>query len=300
VTSRAAPVKSIPPLKTRFIVNPRSGHAAHALEPLQAFARRSGAGFAFTERPHHATELATAAVTEGCALVVAVGGDGTMNEVARALVDTPAALGLVPLGSGNGLARHLRIPLQPPAAVALLEHGRIRPIDAGLAGDRLFFCAAGCGFDAAVLARFNRLPRRGFASYLLAAAREFLHYTPEPLTIRVDDEPPISLRPLVVAVANAAQYGNGALIAPRAEIDDGQLDLVAIPAANPYVSARLLWRLFHGTLDRDPRVRIWRARRFEVARAQPGPMHVDGELIAGAGQIFFGLRPARLRVLVPA
>ncbi|MEY2878332.1 MAG: hypothetical protein RLZZ15_712 [Verrucomicrobiota bacterium] len=286
-------------MKTRLIVNPRSGHAAAALPAVRAFAERTGAELALTERPQHATALAVAAAAAGCELVVAVGGDGTMNEVARGLVGTRTALGLVPLGSGNGLARHLRIPLATPAALALLAHGRIHRIDAGDANGHLFFCAAGCGFDTAVLRRFNRLPRRGFTAYLVAATIEFFRYAPAAVTVRLDDDPPVALRPLLLGIANASQFGNGARLAPRASLFDGRLNLVAVPALGPLASVPLLWRLFRGTLHLHPRVRTWAAERIEIERASPAPMQVDGELVDTTARISIRVRPDCLRVLGP-
>jgi hypothetical protein len=163
-------------------------------------------------------------VKAGADVVVAVGGDGTVTEVAGALIGTPAALGIVPCGSGNGLARHLGISLRPAAALAVLAGGHARRVDAGEANGRCFFCAMGTGFDTAVLGSFERLARRGFAAYFLAAARAFSGYRCEAYGLRIGAGE-AEVRPaLFVTVANSDQLGNNARIAPGARVDDGRLD----------------------------------------------------------------------------
>src|SRR5688572_21354012 len=158
--------QSLPPLKTRFIINLRSGRAARHFAALRGFAAKHGAEVALTERARHASELATRALNEGCELIVAVGGDGTMNEVASSLVGTAATLGLVPCGSGDGLGRHLGIHGSIARACDILLTGRPRTIDTGLADGHPFFTAAGVGFEAEIAQRFNLLRRRGFLRYV--------------------------------------------------------------------------------------------------------------------------------------
>src|SRR4051812_14258921 len=158
------------PLKTRFIVNPRSGACVRALPEVRAFAQRHGADVVLTERSRHATELAARALDDGCELVVAVGGDGTMNEIAGVIAGTSATLGLVPCGSGDGLGRHLGIHGSFAHALDLLHTGHPRPIDSGLADGHPFFTVAGLGFEAHIAEKFNWLERRGFLRYLTTCA----------------------------------------------------------------------------------------------------------------------------------
>jgi diacylglycerol kinase (ATP) len=268
------------------------------IEAFLAEGGRKGAVFV-TERRGHATELAASAVKAGADVVVAVGGDGTVNEVAGALIDTPAALGIVPCGSGNGLARHLGISLRPAAALAVLAGGHARRVDAGEANGRCFFCAMGTGFDTAVLGSFERLARRGFAAYFLAAARAFSGYRCEAYGLRIGAGE-AEVRPaLFVTVANSDQLGNNARIAPGARVDDGRLDLVVIPPVGWLSGLPLAVRLFGDSLDRGAGVGRWTGERFVITRAKAGPMHVDGELVETAAEISVRVRPGCLRVIAP-
>jgi diacylglycerol kinase (ATP) len=163
-------------LRLCFIVNLRSGAARRALPFVEAFARRHDAAIHRTQHARHACTLAGQAVADGCTTIVAVGGDGTMNEVASALLDTSATLGLVPCGSGDGLGRHLHIHGSPARALAILETGHVRTIDSGAVNGHTFFCAAGIGFEAEIAHRFNRLQRRGFLRYLTTSASGYFAY----------------------------------------------------------------------------------------------------------------------------
>jgi len=191
------------------------------------------------------------------------------------------------------------VPLATEAALATLLTGQVRPIDAGEADGRVFFCAMGAGFDAAVLARFNTLGRRGFSAYLTAAALTFARHRPEKIALHTDGASRLNLTCLLVAVANAAQFGNGAIIAPAAVLDDGLLDLAIVSPVNLLTGLPLLVRLFAGTLDRSRHVQHLRCRTALIERPAAGPMHVDGELVSAPARIEVRVRPACLRVLAP-
>lgn len=253
----------------------------------------------FTERARHGGELAARAVADGCERIVAVGGDGTMNEVASALVGQPAVLGLVPCGSGDGLGRHLGIHGSVAHALDILEHGAPRLIDSGLADGHPFFTVAGIGFEADVALRFNQLRRRGFLRYLTTSAALWRRY--RPATYRVEtatgrDE----LVAFTLAVANANQYGNHARIAPAAQLDDGLLTLTAIPPVTVVNAIPLGWRLLYGDVRRSRGVVTRSAARFTVTRESSGPLHTDGELHDAGPTVVFEVRPASLRILAPA
>jgi diacylglycerol kinase (ATP) len=292
-------------VKLRVIYNPRSGHLARKPQ-LLALARRfvaerlPDADIVPTERGGHATELARQAVADGCGTVVAFGGDGTMNEVAQALVDTRVTLALLPCGSGNGLARHLGIPLAPEAALALLLGGRVREIDMGLADGRPFFVTAGLGFEAEIAHRFARLTSRGFAGYLRESAALWWRYTPQDYAITPAGGAAFTRRAFTLAVANCDQYGNNARVAPRARADDGRLDLAAVPPVGLLNAAPLLAALFRGTLDRRADVLQLAAPSFTIERPAPGPLHLDGEPREAGARVEFSVRPRCLRVVVPA
>ena len=287
-----------------FIYNPRAGPArdhGRLLGPLQTFIARHrlDATVIATTCRGHATELAAAAVARGCDAVIAVGGDGTMNEVARALVDTPAALGLVPRGSGNGLARHLGIPMRFPAALDALLTSRIHPIDSGEANGRSFFSVMGTGFDTAVLSQFELLPTRGFLTYVTTAARLFFRYRCGTYALTVNGESLPPRAAFLVCVANGDQLGNNARLAPGARLDDGRLDLVIVPPLSIFSALPAAARLFAGSVNRVPGLHRHAIKQLVISRPQAGPMQVDGELVNTSADITVCIRPASLRVLVP-
>lgn len=290
-------------MKLRFIFNPRSGHNArnpHLLNRARAFIaeHRLDATLVPTERPKHATELARRAVDEGCDVVVAIGGDGTMNEVASALVHTPTALGLIACGSGNGLARHLGIFGSPQHMFGNLLTGRARVIDSGLIDGHPFFNAAGLGFEAVISDKFAQLRRRGFLRYLSVSTATFWRYQSATCTIHVAGQ--IHRTPVfTLAVANCDQYGNNAYIAPGAKVDDGLLDLTAVPPVGFFNAVPLVVQLFTRRLDRNARVPRFRATAFTLEREQPGLIHTDGEPHAAGRRIDVTVRPQSLRVIAP-
>jgi diacylglycerol kinase (ATP) len=253
-----------------------------------------------TEGPGHALELARAAVGAGAALVCAWGGDGTVNEVARALVGSGTALGIVPAGSGNGLARELGLPREPVRALQVALGRRERVIDVGDADGRVFLNVAGIGVDAEVAARFNqrRGGRRGFWPYLAIGMRTLVRHRARTYTLRCNgqtrQEPA-----LLVVCANGRQYGGGAIVAPAARLDDGRLDLVVVAPRSPVSALWAARHLFLGTLDRAPGVRVERAAVVEIEGPEPLRFHVDGEAVTGGPLVTMRVRPAMLRVRVP-
>jgi diacylglycerol kinase (ATP) len=292
------------------IVNPISGTggrpeiARQRVDRAAAELRRRGidGSVDMSERPGHARELARDALDRGVRLVLAWGGDGTVNEVASVLAFSNAALGIVPSGSGNGLARELGIPFDPAAAFDVaLRAGIDRIIDAGELDGHLFFNIAGIGLDARVALRFaaGGLVRRGFWRYLEIAVGELLTFAPDEHTITVDGASE-RVRALVIAIANGRQYGNGALIAPHAAPDDGKLDVVTVAQRPLPVTLAQLPRLFDGTVDRVRGVTTRRGETVEITSGRPVVFHVDGEPFAGGALVRATVRPGALRVRVPA
>lgn len=222
-----------------------------------------------------------------------------MNEVASALIDTPATLGLIPCGSGDGLGRHLGIHGSAAHALNVLATGQPRIIDTGMADGHPFFTAAGIGFEAEIAQRFNALRRRGFLRYLTTSARALLTWKPNHYVIQHAtgrDE----VTAFTLAVANSDQYGNNAIIAPGARADDGLIDLCAIPSVTFFNAAPLVARLFSGTLKTQSGIYLRRASEFTVERRASGPLHTDGEIHQAGTTLKFTVRPASLRVLAPA
>jgi YegS/Rv2252/BmrU family lipid kinase len=291
-------------MKTRFIFNPKSGrHRRNAgmLPLLRSFvsARSIEAEIVQTEGPGHATELAREAVMAGCLRVVAVGGDGTVNEVAQALIDAPAAMGLVPCGSGNGLALHLGLPRGIPAALNLAASPsvRIAAVDTGTANGHVFVNAMGLGLDADVARRFNGLVRRGLLAYARTALAAFvrrptLHCVVSSGAVRE------SVEALLISVANSDQYGNNAKIAPGASVDDGLLDLIAVEPVGFLPACVLGARLFLGNIDRSRRVTRMKGARFLIERPAAGIIHTDGETHETSATVEVLVRPRSLRLAV--
>ena len=286
-------------MKTRFIVNLGSGRATRAFSTVRAFAEARVASLVLTERPGHAKELAARAVDEDCQLVVAVGGDGTVNEIASVLTGSGVVLGLVPCGSGDGLGRTLGVHGTIERALRVIASGRPRDLDTGLADGRPFFVAAGLGFEAEVAARFNRQSRRGPFGYFSVSAAMWRRHEPETCVITCDGVRSAHTV-FTLTLANCDQYGSGARIAPGAQPDDGLLDLTAVPPVNLANAAPLLTRLFLGSLNHRSDVLRLRRRTFRIERPRPGLIHTDGETHLAGETIEFTLRPRSLRVMAPA
>ncbi len=292
-------------MKVRAILNPRAGVAVHRTREAVEQGRPSWKDYAvyLTREPGHATSLAREAVAAGAGLVLAVGGDGTVNEVAQGLVGSPAALGIVPVGSGNGLARALRIPLQPAGALASLESGVRRRMDVGTLNGRIFLNVAGVGFDAAVGHAFHergkRGGRRGLLGYLRLSLRELRAYRPKSLTLEVAASR-LDLEAFVLTFANGPQYGSGAVINPGARLDDGMLEVVVFEGGPLWRTLVAAPRLFLGGLERSAGYRRLAGASATVTAAQPVELHCDGDPGPAVSRIEVGLVPRALEVFVPA
>jgi len=293
-----------PPLKVRFIFNPHSGQNRknpklydRAVEFIAA--HRIDGSIVATARPRHATELAQQAVADGCDLVVAIGGDGTMNEVAAALVGTPAIFGLIPCGSGNGLGRHLGIHRPGHGAFRTLIEGRPLAIDTGLVNGFAFFNAMGLGFEADIAVRFSRLTSRGLAGYLRVGVPAYFAHHAEKLTVHHSGGS-AQLEAFTLAVMNSDQYGNDARIAPGAKMDDGRFELVNLPRFGFFAACGMLYRLGTDTFDQVKAATRFSDAQFVIERAKPGWIHTDGEPRATTARLEISLRPRSLRIMVPA
>jgi YegS/Rv2252/BmrU family lipid kinase len=303
-------VRSAADRSIAVIINPISGTGgridvarARAAQASAFIACRGGdpAMVFLTERSGHARELAASAIVQGVSTVVAWGGDGTMNEVGTALAFKSAALGIVPSGSGNGLARELGIPFDSAAALDIACSGREIVIDAGEIDGRLFFNLAGAGLDARVAHRFavEGLERRGFSRYLEITIRELMQYVPDQLTVTTPASS-ITASTLLVAIANGRQYGNGAIIAPKARLDDGRLDVVIVRHRSALRALVEMPLIFMGRAANVAGVTMEAAESVEITSPHPVVYHLDGEPIAGTLSIHARARPRALRIKVPA
>jgi len=284
-----------------LIVNPTAGAARASLSSREALVRRAldEAGVAaevfLTERPGHAHELARDLVRNGRDLVIAWGGDGTINEIASALVGSTTALGVVPSGSGNGLARELGLPRRAAAAIRAAVDGRPRRLDAGEIAGRFFFNIAGVGFDAEVALRFNQRPgrRRGLWPYVAFVFDELRGYRPSRYTIALDDET-VEMEAFAIILANSRQYGNAIRVAPDARPDDGLLDVLVVDHRSV---PRHLWRARHlllGTIGRAEGIVRRRVRGGSIAGDRMLACHADGEPFSVQGPATVRLHPGAL------
>lgn len=289
-------------MKSLFILNPRSGRRRRG-DIAQAI--RSGcAGWAAEvdvtscESKDDLDTIIASAARTGVEVVYAVGGDGTVHEIAKRLVNTELALGIIPAGSGNGLARHLGIPLTAEAALATCRDGVIETIDSATVNGLPFFGVMGIGLDATIAERFASSTTRGMRTYVRLGFRTFLGFRAEEYEIEIDGAKQ-RREALVLAIANSSQYGNNARIAPLASLQDGLLDVVIIESASWFSAPRMLMRLFDGTFLRSKGVRFIQGRDVKIRRAAAGPAHVDGEPITLPETLAVKVVPRSLRVLMP-
>lgn len=291
-------------MKILCLLNPVSGKVAPCLETLKKRIHRIATQRGWqltlvqTEYPGHATEIANAEKNADWDRIAFCGGDGILNEVARALVHSPGVLGVLPFGSGNGLARHLGIPLRLEAACEVLDSGRTDTIDTGTADGHPFFNVAGVGFDAEIGRQFNALTKRGPIPYFKASLATLRKYQQVHYKI-VNGTHQTEGKALLVSVANSCQFGNNARIAPLASVQDGQLDLIHLPINGPFSAMTSIIRLFLGTLHRSSRVTYWQGETFSVTLPPHSILHTDGEIHSCGGEIKFQIHPRSLHVCLP-
>lgn len=289
-------------MKVRAILNPRAGIASARARDALLRGPWPDLDLIETRAPGHARELAREAAAAGCDLVLAAGGDGTANEVAWGLLGSTVALGLVPVGSGNGLARTLRIPLRPAAALRALAPGVVRAMDVGFANDRPFLNVSGAGLDALIGADFHAHGRaggrRGVFTYVRLSFPRALGYRAPEWTLRSEGGG-FQGRALIVAAVNGRQYGGGAIVAPMAQLDDGLLDLVVFEDAGILEVLVNAPRLFLGTIRGFRRYRHLRAASARLEGPIAFPHHRDGEPEDPALFLDLRVQPKALRVLVP-
>lgn len=271
--------------KIVFVVNPISGTQGKKaiLKWIDERMDRSIYDYSIvnTQYAGHATQIATAAVQEQVDVVVAIGGDGTVNEIARSLIHTETALAIIPCGSGNGLARHLHIPMEPKAAIDLINKGHRVCIDYGKINNIPFFCTCGVGFDAFVSLKFADSGKRGLLTYLENTLHESLNYQPETYEIE-NEEGTVKHKAFLIACGNASQYGNNAYITPQASLTDGLMDVTIMEPFTVLDVPSLSFQLFNKTIDQNNRIKTMRAKKIKIHRAEPGVLHFDGDpLMAG-------------------
>jgi YegS/Rv2252/BmrU family lipid kinase len=287
--------------KIAFIINPiAGGYCKHALEKriVRDFSREYGFNYEIcrTAAAGDAAAMSARLAQCGFAKIVVVGGDGTMNEAASGLLHTNAAMGIVPCGSGNGLARHLGLPMNHLQALNYVKTASIRKMDACKINGKLFFCTAGVGFDALVGSKFAEYGRRGIMGYIRIIAREIALYRSETYRITLDGTT-IEREAFLVTFANAAQWGNNGWIAPHADISDGLLDVVIVKPFAWYKLPPLCTGLLSKRIDHAREVEIFRCHSAVLERTNAGYAHYDGEPALLDAKIEVSIIPHALTIL---
>ena len=252
----------------------------------------------YTKRAGHAIEIAAQAAEMKTDVVVAIGGDGTINEIGRSLVHTETALGIIPCGSGNGLARHLHIPMEPKKALEIINDGICDIIDYGKINGTDFFCTCGVGFDAFVSLKFANAGKRGLLTYLEKTLQESLTYQPETYELETEDGT-YKYKAFLIACGNASQYGNNAYIAPQATLTDGLLDVTILEPFTVLDVPSLAFQLFNKTIDQNSRIKTFRCKNLRIHRSKPGVINFDGDPMQADENVNIKIIQKGLRVIVP-
>lgn len=288
--------------KVCLIINPVSGTESKKNIPEEVAAafdqKKYDLMIRITGYPGHATEIARQAVKEQYRYVLTAGGDGTVNEVARALVNSDTTLGIIPFGSGNGLARELDIPMDAEKAIDIILNEHSRTIDYGVANGHIFFCTCGFGFDAFISDKFADEKKRGPLGYLRNILESAVDFKSEEYAITCD-EGSLTERAFVLTCANASQYGNEAYIAPGASMDDGKMNVSILKPLNALEIPQTTLQLFTKNIDKNSKMTTLVTQKLSIRRARAGVMHVDGEPVETGREISVEIIHKGLKVLVP-
>lgn len=249
-----------------------------------------------TEYAGHAYEIAKESKEQGIDIVVAVGGDGTVNEVGRALVHSNTALGIIPTGSGNGLARHLLIPMKIKGAIQVLNDCEITDLDYGIINEHPFFCTCGVGFDAFISEKFAEAGKRGPITYLENILKEGLKYEPETYEIEAENGT-TKKKAFLISCANASQYGNNAYIAPQASMSDGMIDVIIMEPFDALEASQISIEMFNKTLDKNNKIKTFRSKEIKIYRKAPGVIHYDGDPVETGKEIVVTLKGKGIKIL---
>lgn len=289
--------------KVCVIINPISGTESKKGIPeavAAAFDQKEfDVVFRITGYPNHATEIAKDALENGFKYILTAGGDGTVNEVAKVLVNTDAILGIIPFGSGNGLARDLNIPLESEKAIQIILQGNTRTIDYGSANGNIFFCTCGVGFDAFISDKFADEKKRGPLGYVRNIVEGAIEFKPEDYKL-IYDGGTIEERAFLVNCANTSQYGNEVYIAPGADMEDGKMNVSILKPLNPNEVPYTTFQLFTKNIDKNSKMTTFLTSKITIKRSRKGVMHVDGEPIMTGKKIDVEIHPKGLRVFAPS
>lgn len=288
--------------KIVFIMNPISGTVKKAGIPklIDQYLDKELFSYSIqnTEYAGHATILADAACKDNADIVVAVGGDGTINEIGKALINTNTALGIIPCGSGNGLARHLMLPMDIKKAIQILNLSTIHDLDYGVINGHPFFCTCGMGFDAYISMKFAEAGKRGPVTYLENILKSGLKYEAEDYVIESEEIGKLYKKAYLVSCANASQYGNNAYIAPQASMSDGFLDVIIMEPFDMLDAPQISIDMFNKTIDKNPKVKTFRSKHIVVHRKSKGVIHYDGDPVMADKDVEITLHNKGIKVVV--
>ena len=276
-----------------FIINPISGKRRKSR--IIEYLKSQNFKIVFTEYAGHAEILARDAQEK---VIVAVGGDGTVNEVARGIIGTDKVLGIIPCGSGDGLALHLGISRFFRQAVKTILNGKVETIDSGTINDKPFFSICGVGFDAIVSEEFAKSGKRGMLNYIDIGLKTLRHYEPEKYLVEIDGNK-VETKASMITIGNSSQWGNNAQIAPLADIKDGLLDVVIVDRIDGIEMPLMAFQLMTGHLDKNHRVHCYRGQNIKITRESSGPAHADGDWFTTGPTLEIRILPHSLKVIVP-
>lgn len=288
--------------KIRFIINPISGigkqKILESIIPEQIDATKIDYDITYTEYAKHACELAKEAKEKNYDIVAIAGGDGSVNEAGSALVHSNTSLAIIPTGSGNGLARHLKIPLNLKKSISLLNEYEIKKIDTGIVNEFRFMGVAGVGFDAHIAQVFDKFGKRGFSSYAKLVLREYKNYQPAEYSLLLNNRE-IHKKALMITIANSSQFGNGAKMAPKTVIDDGKFTVVITSKYSLYRLPGVLFKLMTGLIKSSKNTQLEDAETLTIKDFE-GWLHLDGEpRFIPNTTLQFGLESKSLQVIIP-
>lgn len=308
IFSRIKQILTLPPFhpvgdpkkQLLFIVNPKAGRskATAAIDAIERHLNRKKFDFeiVFTQKAGDATQLTHDAIDASVDAIIAVGGDGTVSEVAQPLVHTSLPMGIIPTGSGNGLAREMGISRLPTKAVKQINRFRTRTIDTIQVGNKYCCVTAGVGFDAHLSAVFAEFGKRGPTAYLQLILKEIQKYKPQHYRLTTDTQT-IDQDAFILTLANARQYGNNAYIAPTAKIDDGQMELCIIDPFNPLIGPEIFFELFNKQIHYNEHYNALRCTTLTLHSPPTVTLHIDGDPFTLQTPIQFTCIPHSLTLL---
>jgi len=287
--------------KIRFIINPNSGSGKkeHFEEWIHAGIDKANFDYeiCLTKAAGHATELSREAAQESFYAVIAVGGDGSVNETGTGLIGSETALGIIPTGSGNGMARHLKIPVNFGKAINVLNRSKIERIDTVKVNQHFCIGTFGIGFDAHIAHLFAKAGSRGYSTYVKLVLAEFYDYASHQYNLVVDGKN-IFIKSFLLTFANSSQFGNNAVIAPFADVKDGKIDIAVVKKFNAIFAPHLIYRMMNNKLQHSRFFETMQAQNIVVQNSSPLKGHIDGEPVEFNADVHVSMNPLSLNVLI--